>query len=157
MGLDDEVAIMHDTGFQILDSIISQRSLIDVTHGLQCIQYGTVPPQFLLCAPLLLCGERSEALFHLSYLYANCWMAFHSRYDHLKEEGQGDAYLSKEEEWEKESENITRVLELAMGRRDCDVEGLRKHFMSNLQRNIALAQQAAIPFSDNFCVEGLSF
>ena len=54
-------------------------------------------------------------------------------------------------------ELLLNYRELAMGRRDCDVEGLRKHFMSNLQRNIALAQQAAIPFSDNFCVEGLSF
>ena len=47
MGFTSEYEIMKEIGFQTLDSIITQRELVDISHQLQISQHGFILPQII--------------------------------------------------------------------------------------------------------------
>lgn len=149
MGFNYEYEIMREIGFQTLDSITTQRKLVDITHRLQSIQYGFIlPHQLLLCAPLFLCGEQSLVLNHLYGLYAQRWLNFHTKHDHLKEKGQIQEYLRLEGLCQTSMKEISNFLHMIIGKRYTEIQELLVEYLNT---NILLAKNNAIPLCDNFC------
>lgn len=149
MGFKNECEIMREIGFQTLDSITTQRQLVDITHQLQSAQYGFIlPHQLLLCAPLFLCEEKSLVLNHLYGLYAQRWLNFHIKNDHLKEKGQVQEYLRLEDACQTSMQEISNFLHMIIGKRNTEIQ---KYLVACLDKNIQLAKNNSIPFCDNFC------
>ena len=148
MGFTKEYEIMSTIGFQTLDSITTQKQLVEITFKLQNAQYGFIPPhQLLLCAPLFLIGEQSSALNLLYGLYAQGWLNFHAKNDHLKEKGQIDEYLRLEHACQASMQDTSYFLHMIIGKRNKDI---RTYLTSCLKKNVQLAKNEAIPFCDNF-------
>jgi len=143
MGFNKEYEIIKDVGFQTLDSITTQKQLVDITLRLQNAQYGyTLPHQLMLCAPLFLCGEQSSLLNQLYGLYAQRWLNFHVKNDHLKEEGHFHEYLRLEHACQANMQEISDFLRLIIGKRNLDIQ---QHLASCLKKNMQLAKSNSIP------------
>lgn len=148
MGFQRELEIMNEIGFQTLDSIITQKQLVDMTYKLQIAEYGfTLPHQLLLCAPLFLCGEHSSVLNQLYGLYAQGWLNFHVTNDYLKEKGQVHEYLRLENEFQTSMQEVSFFLRMVLGKRNKEIQ---EYLAACLEKNIQLAKNASVPFSDNF-------
>lgn len=148
MGFASECEIMRKIGFQALNSITTQKQLIDITYKLQQAQYGSVlPHQLFLCAPLILCGEYSTALNQLYGIYAQNWLNFHAENDHLKNEGRLDEYIEYESSLQKNMQEITTFLHIMIGKRHTDIKA---YLISCLNNNIQFANKHSVAFCDNF-------
>lgn len=148
MDFQNEYEIMLNTGFSLLDSITTQKELISQIYALQQVQYGgKLPHRLELCAPHLLCGEYDKALSILYGIYAQNWLNFHTKNDHLKESGQYEAYINLEMIFEKDMNNITAFLRKVLGRRSTE---LKENILSSLERNLQLAKENQIIFASNF-------
>lgn len=147
-GLQSEYQIMMSWGFEFLDSITTQRKLLDATYLLDCIaRGGPKSHQTNLCAPFLICGEWLNALNRLNGLYTHIWLSFHLEYNHLRDAGQLDLYLQKEKECEEGLKPTVEFLMLVLRRREDEI---LDYLESCFKKNLRLAQENKIPFSDDF-------
>lgn len=148
LGFENQVEIMRTVGFPLLNSVISQEKLIETMCCLQQAEYGyLLPHQFYLCAPYILCGEEPQALNHLYSLYAQSWLNFHKKHDHLKVEGQTHKYIELELRQEKDLENVSNLLQMVLGNQKVL---LNAYFRDCLKRNIELVEKYRIPISNDF-------
>ena len=147
MGLPTQVQIMEEKGFPLLDSITTQKRLVEESRRLYTLEFNSVCHQITLSAPMLLCEEEYPALALLYGLYAENWLGFHASYDHLRDEGKVDEYLAKEREYQEDMSELTRFLNMVVGHRK---EELRTYFLENLQKNTQLAKENKIRFGENY-------
>lgn len=147
MGLPTQVQIMEEKGFPLLDSITTQKRLVEESRRLYIVDLGHDRYQFTLGAPMMLCGEESAAIDQLYGLYGREWRNFHHCCDHLKSEGKIDEYLAEEHDCEMRIKEIYEFLWMAaMGEK----EKLRMYFLENLQKNTQLAKENKIRFGENY-------
>ncbi len=148
LGFEHELQLMEMHVFPSLNSILSQKELLDVVYSLQKAQYKEIIKNDVqLCAPHILCGETIAAINNLCWCYTQNWMAFHSVYDYLKRERDYEEYFRKEAERENQIRYSLEMLKMLWGSRTKD---LKRELLVCLNRNIELAKSNRIAFGDNF-------
>ena len=146
-GLRTDYQIMIEKGFDFLDSVNTQRKLLDAIDRLDGIEFGgLLPHRTELCAPYLICGDWLSAYSRLTGQYTQSWLAFHSRNDHLRDTDPMQ-YLQKEAALEQKLEPSLYLLNIVLGKnKDKIVAYLRDCFC----RNLHYAQKNNIAFSKDF-------
>ena len=147
-GPEEECEIMCDKGFDLLDSIVTQRTLLDTVYEWYKVRVGMFPTHEPdLAAPFFLCGEVSDALNQLYGLYSQHWLAFHDMHDALRDAGEYSQYLQKERECEDSLREHVHFLTLILGNRQ---EEIREYLSENFKRNVEMAKKENIPFLPSF-------
>ena len=148
MGVQSHYCIMIERGLDFLDSINTQKKLIDAIIKLETFECGS--PLFHrveLCEPFIICEEYQEAIYRLNGMIMQNYSAFHSNCDHLKCEGNLDEYVRRLDEYYakiKPMENLSWAC--ILNKKDKILEWLK----SNFYRNYQLAKENKIAFSDDF-------
>lgn len=147
-GIDVECQIMLEKGFDYLDSMKTQRTLLDASNSLNKAQYGIpVLHEVELVAPHLICSERAEALNHLYGHYAQYWLSFHANHDHLRSAGDYQQYIDSEIQHEDSNRYNTEFLKLVLGGNQIQI---RQYLSACFEKNVKLAKMQGIPFLEDF-------
>lgn len=147
-GIQAEYQIMLTKGFDFLDSIVTQKKLLDAVIQLQSVEFSQpIPHDTQLCAPYLICGEPNEAYNRLNALYTQNWTAFHCNYDLLRKQGHIREYLEKEDEYLEHTAPTVELLNLVLGK---DNRRIQQYLRDCFQRNVRLAQENGISFAADF-------
>ena len=147
-GFEYEFEIMKLKGFSFLDTVLTQKELINAVCNLDRTQFGLcIPHRIELAAPYLICDERDQALMRLYGMYAQNHLNFHMRNRPLKESGRYREYIEAEDYFEQETENLKKFLISILGNRKMEIN---EYLLSNLDKNIIHAKDNNIRFSDDF-------
>ena len=148
MGTQHHYRIMIEKGFDFLNSIRTQRDLLDAMLQMEIVEYGRpLYHNVKLCEPFLICGENKEAIYRLNGMIMQNCSAFHSKFDHLRREGNTEEYFRYLDEHQ---EKINKLMKLSwaciLDKKDVILERLQ----TNFQRNYQLAKENKIAFSEDF-------
>lgn len=140
-GIEDEYAIMAEGGFDILDSIDTQESLLNWWDQIQISDTGQRIHDLHLVESLLLCGRYYEAETEISMSFIHGMDAFMSYCDHV-ERGDIQRELSYEQRiWD--SANKEMILwRWCIGRNHTK---LRQYINANYNRNMEWICKYGIP------------
>lgn len=147
-GLDIEIGLMESNVFPFLDSILTQKDLIEAVCYLDKTQFGLcIPHRIELVAPYLICDERDQALMRLYGMYAQNYLNFQMKNCNLKTNGQYREYIEAENLFEQNNSNLKSFLISVLGNKKQEINDL---LLCNLQKNIKFAKDNRIRFSDDF-------
>lgn len=138
-GIEDDYIFMIEKGFSILDSIKTQKKLIEITQFLYTAEFGGVgPAQIDLCEPYLKCGQLVEALERVGSYYASRWAMFHETADEISAE----EYSAKEKELRLDTHEIAVLWSMIATR---DKDRIEDYLKSNYIKNVGYAKKYGIP------------
>jgi len=147
MGYTRQHEIMLDKGFDLLDSITTQKQLLSVTYQLLKAEWGEYIPHLPhLAAPHALCNEILKARDRIYSIYVQNCLTFFEKTKPLKDAAQYEEYFKKLDEFEDSTKDLTTFLYLTFKEADERNEYMR----SCLERNIQYAKENKIAFADNF-------
>ncbi len=140
MGIIDDHRFMLEKGLNLLDTIQTQESLIQVAQSLYTAEFGGVgPAQIDLCEPLLKCGRYTEALDRVGSFYASQWVMFHQSANTLSL----DEYRANEGKMLSKTRKIADIWRMIATNNHEDIE---EYLKSNYEQNIGFTEKYKIPF-----------
>lgn len=148
MGIQEHYSAMLDKGFDLLNSMKTQKDLLDNAEILSKADSGHILYyQTEYCAPFLICGKPDEAFQLIAGRYTQNTTTFHLNFDSLISAGNYDEYFQRMNELQSELAPFADLFYAILTKNNKKIEGfLRKNYQQNMQ----YAEKYQIPFSDDY-------
>lgn len=148
MGIQEHYRGMLDKGFDLLNSMKTQKDLLDNAEILSKAESGHILYyQTEYCAPYLICGKPDEAFQLIAGRYTQNMTVFHLNCDSLISAGNYDEYFQRMNELQSALAPFADLFYAILTKNHKKIEGfLRKNYQQNMQ----YAEKYNIPFSDDY-------